>query len=181
MTARRERLFRIHANRIVAVCAGHVDVQLSIRDVNAESLAPRGVGHACKNAAIRAIGPGRKRESVFDIEGCLTWNIHHFSIEARVVGVVKRCCGRPLQIRGRRPLRQASIKRLHPRFGRCNLRVESIELLLLLIGRRGDERRRVAILHRATKFGNVVEVGENLIELFLRERIVLVIVAARAA
>src|SRR5215471_15373261 len=46
--------------------------------------------------------------------------------------------------------------------------------------RRGNHRRRVTILHRSTHFGDVIEIGEDLVELFLSEWIVLVVVAARA-
>src|SRR5262245_38208121 len=56
-----------------------------------------------------------------------------------------------------------------------------VESLLLFISRRGHPGRRIAVVARAPVFGNVVEVGRELIVLTLCERIEFVIVAARAA
>ena len=52
---------------------------------------------------------------------------------------------------------------------------------LLVLGGGRNQRRGVAVLHCAAPLRDVVDVREELVELFLRERVVLVIVAARAA
>ena len=53
-------------------------------------------------------------------------------------------------------------------------------LLLLGAGRRLDQRRRVAVLDRPALLGDVVEEGEEPVELVLRDRVELVAVAAGA-
>ena len=58
---------------------------------------------------------------------------------------------------------------------------ERVELLLLGAGRRLDHRGRVAELDRPAVLGDVVEEGEELVELFLGDRVELVAVAAGAA
>ena len=58
--------------------------------------------------------------------------------------------------------------------------IELGQLGLLLDRRRRDERRRVDVLERLAPLGNVVEVGQDLVELLLRERVELVVVAAGA-
>ena len=67
------------------------------------------------------------------------------------------------------------------------LLVELGELGEVRVGRRGDERRRVEVLERlraeaaqVAAFGDVVEVGVDLVELLLRDRVELVVVAAGA-
>ena len=59
--------------------------------------------------------------------------------------------------------------------------VELGQLGLLLDRRRRDERRRVDVLERLPPLGDVVEVGQDLVELPLRDRVELVVVAAGAA
>ena len=72
--------------------------------------------------------------------------------------------------------------------GRGELLVELGQLGEVRLGRRGDERRRVEVLERlraqaaqVAALGDVVEVGVDLVELLLRDRVELVVVAARAA
>ena len=59
--------------------------------------------------------------------------------------------------------------------------LQFFQLRLLGAGRRLDVRRRVAVLDRLAALGDVVEVSEELIELFLADWIVLVAVAAGAS
>ena len=59
--------------------------------------------------------------------------------------------------------------------------VELGQLRFLLDRRGGDEGRRVDVLERLPPLGDVVEVGQDLVELLLRDRVELVIVAAGAA
>ena len=61
-----------------------------------------------------------------------------------------------------------------------DLDVEPAELGRLIVGGRGDHRRRVAVLERLAPLGHVVEVGEDLVELLLRDGVELVVVAAGA-
>ena len=96
----------------------------------------------------------------------------------------------------RRARRLGRVQRFFPRllrlhqvrlkFGKYILRlcqrvVEPLQLRLLLDGRRGDEGWRIPGLASAPALGHVIEVREQLVILFLRNRVVLVIVAARAA
>jgi len=69
----------------------------------------------------------------------------------------------------------------HPHRRLTDLFVQPLKFEPLFRCRCFDVRRRVAFLNRAAVFRNVVEVGEDLIEFFLRDRIVLVIVTACAA
>ena len=59
--------------------------------------------------------------------------------------------------------------------------LKRVELFLLVAGRRLDERRRVAELDRPAVLGDVVEEGEEPVEVLLRDRVELVVVAAGAA
>ena len=61
-----------------------------------------------------------------------------------------------------------------------DLEVEPAELGELVVGGGGDHGRRVAVLERLAPLGHVVEVGEDLVELALRHRVELVVVAAGA-
>ena len=59
--------------------------------------------------------------------------------------------------------------------------VERVQVVLLLRRGRFDDRRGIAVLDRPPKFGDVIEIGKELVEFFLRERIELVLVAPAAA
>ena len=61
-----------------------------------------------------------------------------------------------------------------------DLGVEPAQLGELIVGGGGDHRRRVAVLERLAPLGHVVEVGEDLVELLLRDGVELVVVAAGA-
>ena len=65
--------------------------------------------------------------------------------------------------------------------GSLDLRVQVCELLLLVACGSLDVRRGVAVLHRAALLRHVVEVREELVELALRNRVELVVVAPGAA
>ncbi len=90
---------------------------------------------------------------------------------------------RPLERRlplgpGRRRLGVEGGQR-RPRLG--ELGVELVELGVLLAGRGGDQGRAVHVLEALAPLGDVVEVRHDLVELLLRDRVELVVVAARAA
>src|SRR5262249_11084974 len=110
---------------------------------------------------------------------------------AAVEGVVghQALGGRPVERRTWRrrllPLRLGGGRLRLPRtpalLGRSQPRLQGAELLLLVARRRLDERRGVAVLDRLALLRDVVEVGEDAVELLLRNRVVLVIVALGAA
>ena len=58
--------------------------------------------------------------------------------------------------------------------------IQSFKFCSLLARRRTDDRRRIAVLEIASTVGDVVEVSVEAIELFLGNRVVLVVVATRA-
>ncbi len=62
-----------------------------------------------------------------------------------------------------------------------DLRVHFVERLLLIGCGGGDDGRRVSVFDAAAGFGDLIEVSVELVELFLREGIEFVVVAAGAA
>ena len=137
----------------------------------------------------RRIDPGRQRELVVEAE---------ISDRAEVDKTLAVECGRPVlnfQIFGNLPLQlAAATKGLFPLplrlfdvklgefcFGLGDLPIELPQLRLLRRSRRLNERRRIPVLERHAPLRDVIEVGEELIKLFLQDRIVLMVVAARAS
>ena len=85
--------------------------------------------------------------------------------------------GHPGRLRGGR----VGPQRVERLAGHAEPLVERGQLGLLLGRRRGEERRRVDVLERLAPLRNVVEVRQDLVELLLRDRVELVVVAAGAA
>ncbi len=83
----------------------------------------------------------------------------------------------PLRLR----LHNLGSQPLEVRFGAFQARIQLAQALFLLVRRRRNHRRRVAVFEHPAALRNVVEISENLIELALRNRVEFVIVAARAA
>ena len=91
---------------------------------------------------------------------------------------------RPRRLERRLPLgpggRRLVVEGGEGRPGLGQLRVQRVQFRLLLAGGRGHQRRRVHVLEALAPLGNVVEVRHDLVELLLRDRVELVVVAAGA-
>src|SRR5437016_5301089 len=79
------------------------------------------------------------------------------------------------------PLRLRDLKLSKLRLGVRELLVQLPDLRLLWRSWRLYKRRRIAVLECHPPLRYVIEIGEELIKLLLQDRIVLVVVAARAS
>ena len=82
----------------------------------------------------------------------------------------------PRVLRGR----DARLQFAQPLLGGVELRLEFGQRLLLHLGGRGHDWRRIADLDRPAVLGDVVEKGEELVKLALRDGVVFMVVTARA-
>ncbi len=200
-------LVGLQAKRVVGPDAGEMHLHLAAVQINTVALALRGVSHPGDHRSGRRairVNPGGNGKAVFDIEIPHGARVEvRLSIEDRGIADASGLesdlaaglrIARPIQrerqpqVRRGRPIDGLACFRpplrilpLQEIFDVPHLPIDVRQRSLLLPCGCGKQRRRVPILHGAAQLGHIIEVRKYLVELFLGKRIVLMVVAARAA